>query len=241
MKLMCIIGEKRSGKDTTASIIRKNRKCATYAFADPLKDVLSDVYIANCLANKSGVTVERKHWDGDSTIRENPLMLSNSDVVNYLVECLKSLSNKKNLKCKTSNAGGFEQLVKAIVMKNAEPWSLRRLMQILGTDIVVNKIDKFFWCRLAMNEYFDAMLKHDKFSKYDYFIISDGRQEHEIEFVRNMGAIMLFIQRDTMDKSKRDGHISEQIPQRMINEILIKNNGSIDDLEIAILKVLKND
>lgn len=228
MKIISLVGKKRSGKDSTADVICENRSAMKYALARPIKDSLAHVYVELKYSERTGVTLTKDSFEGIDYDREQNLMLSNSDVHKLLAAAVQHLKECYNLKTN----GFISNIVLDNIMSNSKPWNVRRLMQTLGTDIVCNTIDANFWLKCMMNVYFDNLGKG-----IEYFIITDVRQEHEVSFIRTVG-LMLFIERDSINNNIQDTHITEAGIKRLHDEILIKNNGSLDDLKHSILEVI---
>lgn len=238
MKLVAIVGQKRSGKDTLADMFARQFSSDAYALADPIKEVLFDAYEETDAFRASGVKLTYDDFNGQGIDREKPLLLSNLDVKNIMTKSLAKLQMVFGLKKKVplirdDERKTFEAYVDLVVMTNETPWSIRRLMQTLGTDIVVNHIDYQFWNRTMMVEYFDKTS-----SGYaDYFVIKDIRQDHELKLMRDLGAIIIFVERPDINKST-DEHITESGLTPNENDIVIINDGTLNDLETKLKEVI---
>lgn len=230
MKVISIVGKKRSGKDSVAEIILDESFSVKYALANKIKSTLADVYYDHNYVNKTGQDLFLSHFNGIDYDREQVLMLSNFDVADIMIKCVDQLCEKSNL----SSDYDLSTASKAIstIMKNDQPWSVRRLMQTLGTDIVVNNIDEYFWLKCMVNEYFKC-----KSEGYDYFVITDIRQQTEIDFARLLGQV-IFIERPSINNCNKDKHISEAGLARQEGEILVTNDGTLADLKQTILEVI---
>ena len=69
MKLIFIIGKKRSGKDTTADYLANNYKTKKFQLAGPIKDTLADCWNPD-LTQKTGVSLNRLDFEGKGYDRE---------------------------------------------------------------------------------------------------------------------------------------------------------------------------
>lgn len=97
-------------------------------------------------------------------------------------------------------------------------WTIRRMMQAIGTDIGVNQIDTNIW----LKEFEKAMFTLAE--TYDTVVMVDCRQTHEIEFVRDRGGVVIHILRDT---GLVDSHITEQGLPVEYGDHVVENNGSL--------------
>lgn len=234
LKLIAIVGKKRSGKDTAAQHIENKWPSTTflYALANPIKEALDHGYINSFSNENSGVDLNFKDWDGEGTDREAPLLLSNKNVYILVQESLRFLEQYYGLPKKQLDAVMLD--IKIKIMGNKNPWSIRRLMQLLGTDIVVDLIDQHFWNRQMMNAFFDA----DK-AGGQRFIVTDLRQVHEIAIARDLGAQIIHVERDEINKSQTDSHITEAGLPVFPGETVISNNGTLEEFQAKILEVVQ--
>lgn len=241
MKFLCVVGKKRSGKDTVADFIIAEHPLSTkYALAAPIKEALNYAYNCKNLHQKSGVELTREHFDGTDPLtgleydREKPINISNSDAIDLMQAAVKYLEQLVGLKQKRTLSSSINSQIDTLLWKTSDFWCVRRFMQVLGTDIVVNMIDTQFWNRCMINEFLDSDSKD-----IPYFIISDIRQEHEIQLMRDLGATIIFVEReDSINKNRIDDHITEQGLISCEGDIVIKNSGSLSDLKHKILEVI---
>ncbi|ADG60055.1 gp1 dNMP kinase [Acinetobacter phage Acj9] len=239
MKLIAIVGQKRSGKDTAANVICDEFDTERYQLALPIKWALNEAYNDLGLKKSSGVILSFNDFDGEGIDREQPILISNSDAYNLMYRALKLLqTNGCNLVRALpllpdgENLFGFDAIAKLCTESNNQPWSIRRMMQVLGTDIVVNHIDREFWNRCMMATYIDCRNK-DR----DLFLVKDVRQEHELSLMRDLGALIIFVKRDDINKNI-DTHITEAGLTPVEGDIIIENNDSIEIFESKIKEVI---
>lgn len=240
MKIVCIVGRKRSGKDTIADIILENTNSVKYALADPIKDAIYSAYTSLNMKNRSGVDLSLDHFygfdlDGNEYDRESPVNISNKDASELFKEAIKYLSLKYKLVQGKSIFGHelkccHSTKIELICEAKKEFWSVRKFMQTLGTDIVVNYYDEQFWNRCMMTKLIDNQDKK-------YFIVSDIRQKHEIELMRNLGALIIFVERYDINNTTNDSHITEQGLIPGVGDVVIQNNGTIVDLQSKLKKL----
>lgn len=241
MKLIFLIGKKRSGKDTTADYICDNYSVRKHQLAGPIKDVLADCWNFG-LQKRTGVSLTRKEFEGEDYDREQILLLNNQDVIDYMIACVTRLLTH-HVKAKVRSNGFFidggslyttgQNKISELINKTVEPWSVRRLMQTLGTDIVCNMVDRMYWLKLFAIDYVDSF--HDEL---DYYVVPDTRQDHELDAARAMGAMVIHIVRPGNESSK-DSHITEAGLPIRAGDIVITNDGSLEDLYSEIEKVIK--
>lgn len=240
MKILCVVGKKRSGKDTIADIILKNSESKKYALADPIKDAICCAYASLNMKQRSGIDLSLDHFygfdlDGNEYDRESPVNISNKDASDLFKEAIKYLSLKYKLVQGKSIFGHelkccHSTKIELICEAKKEFWSVRKFMQTLGTDIVVNYYDEQFWNRCMLNVFIENQDKK-------YFIVSDIRQKHEIDLMRNLGALIIFVERNDINNITNDSHITEQglIPE--FGDVIIQNNGTIADLQSELNKL----
>lgn len=231
MELVAVVGKKRSGKDTVCEMIRKQYESITYALADPIKKVLAHCYIECNLHRESGVQLcLNDFYEGN---REAPVLLSNKNVLDLMYKSVIRLKIHYGLSCKLGMHDDMT-ICEKVVMKNNEPWSIRRFMQVLGTDIVVNHYDTEFWNRCMLNAYLDARLT----TLIKYFIVSDVRQYHEMSLMRDMKAKIVHINRINKDTTNSvDEHITEKGIEPIEGEFIIENDATLVELNKKVLDI----
>lgn len=242
MKLLFLIGKKRSGKDTTADYIMDNFNAGKHQLAGPIKDALADALLTEWYHDETREfpRITRSMIEGIDYDREQDLHLSEKDVIRILANAVEFVHHDLPLPCVVYDTdkeildGDTIQAIRdAVINKSVEPWSIRRLMQTLGTDIVCDKLDRMYWVKRFM------LVMADKFNEHDYFIVPDTRQDHELDVARAMGATVIHVVRPENEGSKKDTHVTERgLPIRE-NDIVINNNGSLEELYTNIEKVLK--
>lgn len=116
------------------------------------------------------------------------------------------------------------------VIDDNNGWTIRRIMQTVGTDIAVNQIDTNVW----LKEFEKALFSLEEI--HDTVVMVDCRQTHEIEFVRERGGTVIHILRDT---GLHDEHITEQGLPVEDGDFVIENNGTLDEFYQKLDAVLK--
>ncbi|BAQ22813.1 dNMP kinase [Edwardsiella phage PEi20] len=234
MKLVCIVGKKRSGKDTCANFVANELNSMKYQLAQPIKETLHRAYNIRFGNTQSQPNLNFDDWEGNGEWdRERPFAMNNRDAADLFNESLMILSRQYRLDTFGTDGGyKVQDVVEKLTLNNREPWTIRRFMQTLGTDIVVDELDRMFWMKLFADTYFDNM-----YSDYDYFVVPDVRQVHEIETLRAMGATIIHVVRpDAVDSE--DLHITEAGLPIGPTDIVIENNGTVEELFEKLKKVL---
>jgi adenylate kinase family enzyme len=119
----------------------------------------------------------------------------------------------------------------------AKPFSLRRSMQTVGTDILENKMDKYMFIKLVHN-YFK-----EKYDEYDIFILADGRKPEQLEYFKRKNkyyevqSIKIF--RDEYLKNDTAEHLSEKIFAEIVTDHIIYNYDDIETFYANIEAVIK--
>lgn len=240
MKLVFLIGKKRSGKDTTADYLAEKYKTKKFQLAGPIKLALAVCWSFG-LTQNTGIYLTSDEFEGINYDREQILLLNNTDVKDYMVRCVEYLLNNH---LKTSNPSFYMNKgnlcqngvdkISNIINSNTKPWTVRRLMQTLGTDIVCNLVDRMYWLKLFAINYVDSF--HDDL---DFYIVPDTRQDHELDAARAMGAMVIHVVRPEQESLQKDTHITEAGLPIRDGDIVITNDGSLEDLYSKIEKVIK--
>ncbi|ADI96393.1 gp1 dNMP kinase [Acinetobacter phage Ac42] len=238
MKIIAIAGKKRSGKDTVGMLIdeigRENNKRVNFVrLADKIKEALKIGYEENQLVRVSGIDLTNERLEGIDYDRESPLLISNKDACDLIKSSIGYLQRIYALK-NPEDKSIVEDIIKDVVFSNKESWSVRRLMQTLGTDVVVNRFDKYFWCRLTLNEIFDKM------DHTDICVIGDIRQVHEQDAFDSFGATFMYVSSSRINNIT-DTHITEQglSCENSSQNAFIYNDGSLEDLKPNVAQQLK--
>ncbi|BBC78213.1 deoxynucleoside monophosphate kinase [Escherichia phage EcS1] len=229
MKLLVIVGKKRSGKDTTADYITENFSSLKWQLAMPIK------YALRCAWERSGINELHQllycDWEGTGIDREMVLPINNEDVCVLLHECIEVLHEVFNFRY-TRYDSKVQDAISSVLNNNVEEWTIRRLMQTLGTDVIVNKLDRMYWVKLFTENYLDNF-----YSGYNYYVIPDVRQVHEIDSLRAMGATIIHVVRPETDQNT-DQHITEAGLPISPGDSVIMNTGTLEQLFEQIKKVI---
>ena len=188
--LIALSAKKRHGKDTTADYICDKYGFHKYVLASPFKQLM---------CNHFGFT--QSEVNGINFDRESILNFSGVFVAEKFKKILISM--------------GYSAYVYTIdwsPIENKNDWSIRTLMQTIGTDIGCNQVDKLIW----MHPMVDAFLK------YENLIVSDARQIAEINLLRKLGAKVIHINNPWIHNN--DTHITEAGLPILDDDVVIENS-----------------
>lgn len=238
MKLIAIVGKKRSGKDTCADYLINDVNSTKFQLGGPIKQALWRAWSRrfNERQDYPKLTEEDFYGIGEWD-REKAIPFNNKDATDLFHCALDFLGHEYRLRNPYFQG---KDVVENVVLNNNEPWNIRRFMQTLGTDIVVDQIDRMFWMKLFADAYFDSMkARYDSVvGEFKYFVVPDVRQVHEIDALRMMGATIIHVVRPDTDDSS-DQHITEAGLPIHETDTVIVNDGTLEQLFEKLNKAIK--
>jgi hypothetical protein len=188
--LITLVGKKRHGKDTVADYFSNTYGYTKYALANPIKCHLMEEF---------GFTADQVN--GINFDREKYLGIPGSAVSNRF----KKILNKLEYYASVPN-------IDWTFIEEDNNWSVRKLLQILGTEIGVVQVDKLIWMHPMVERYNNG----------ENLIISDCRQEHEINLCRKFGSKVIHIINPFIIND--DTHITERGLPILDGDFVIENN-----------------
>ena len=214
--LLGIHGKKRSGKDTAARFVRNYEvdiggNAEIYSLAFPIKLALNFG-----IGRTIGLTFD--DFDGKTNVNRDTDLFTID--FGMMLDCLRYLHLSYN---RMKIEDWYKACEIAEKLDYNEPWTIRQMMQTLGTDIMV-QVKTNYWLIPLMKE----SLNKD-------IIIPDVRQTHEIEFIRNNGS-MMFVYRDT---KLCDNHITERGLDPLEHEPIIHNDADLTSFCEKVLTTYK--
>lgn len=110
---------------------------------------------------------------------------------------------------------------------------IRRLLQVFGTEVVR---DLF-----GANAWVDALDKtiFDDEDDLEQFVITDVRFPNEAEYVMRNNGIIIKVVRPNFDNGVEATHASEALVETLPYDYRVLNTGTIRDLTVAVLTVMK--
>lgn len=242
--IYAVSGLKRTGKDTVSNFIQEMTGAKPYALAEPIKRALF-----YAIAPRSKINLEWEDVNGETEYdRETDLNLStlevrnilntsvmfchrnnqfNYDELNQLFLKIKNLRAIDKMRFKDvvcwsfANLFGNKRLANDI--ENKYIWSVRRLMQVLGTDLIVS-VRRDYWLECIPETDGDI-------------IITDIRQSHEMQYCRDNNAQVIFVVKTGIVST--DSHITERGLDPNASDTIIYNDGTLDNLKSKIESLIK--
>ena len=104
---------------------------------------------------------------------------------------------------------------------------MRQLLQKLGTEAGREVVDDNLWVSLGEQQIEAAG---------GPVVVTDARFPNELQLIRRRGGILCWIERDGIGAV--NGHASEHSVSQADCDFTIKNNGTLEDLKIAVLSEL---
>ena len=257
-KIIGIAALARSGKDTVASMLLKHKGVTTYALADPLKIGCQVLFglTDDETWNDDFKEIEIPLWCWSprkffQTIGTDWLRELNPEhwLLRADLELNQNLSNDSGeTKCNLrDHKAHFKLAAQAIFgLSNEETWNSKLSNRVNDFWQLTPKQMVDFIKDHAFAEFSDfedlrikkeislptrTILKHDK---NDIVIIKDVRFENEAAFLRSHNGVIWHIKRD--NALKVISHSSEKGIEVKSGDLVIENNGSLEDLEFVVEK-----
>ncbi|AGN30375.1 dNMP kinase [Vibrio phage nt-1] len=204
-----INGQKRSGKDTVAEILKESHSdnAYIYKFADPIKEGL--------FIKLKEYGYEYADIDGQNNFDREVPTFTFDEAVEIVLTC-----------CEYAKVDADYNYVYYSLLRHTGLFSIRDLLQMTGTD-VARSLDDQHWINYARNKYNELVFNNPNL----VFIITDVRFENELQLVQELGGTMLQV---TRDGSLASNHISDTELGHINDAIQIDNNGSLEELHEQI-------
>lgn len=230
--LYTLCAKKRCGKDTAARFIQEHIEAESYALAHPIKLALQFGLTFN-VYKEDGSKITFEDINGETKFdREQDLGVDDSVARIVIHSALDALSAEDVTFVKLD--GKFRYRVAKFFIDECEPnqpWTIRRFMQVLGTDICVN-VDSMVWMRFMMTKYLECIHLGKS------LIVTDCRQSHEIDILRNLGSKVIHITRPCIETVATDEHITEKGLPVSEGDFIVCNDGSLDDFNRKIGEIV---
>jgi dephospho-CoA kinase len=104
--------------------------------------------------------------------------------------------------------------------------SPRMMMQTLGTE----------WGRKLVNPHIWVMMAHQRLmNAKQTLVITDVRFNNEADWVRSMNGVIIHVDNPRIDPVS--GHSSEKGVERKENDIVLLNDGTLEDLQLKVREI----
>lgn len=224
--LYAICGKKRVGKDCAANFIKDKTNAIPYQLAHPIKMMLCHGF-KDARVTYNDFIINMSDINGETSFdRESPIDFGYSNPKTVLVSALGWLRTHHGTMFTNFMYCKARAMVDELT-KTKNSWSMRELMQTLGTDICVS-LDKMIWIKLFAIQYMTAIGNNQS------MVVVDCRQSHEINALRLLGANVIHIQRPSVEQVATDSHITEQGLSIEEGDHVIVNDGAINKLNYLI-------
>lgn len=228
-KILIISGLAGSGKDTFAKYLKdfSSKDIDLYAIAQPVKELVFDLFLFNDLDIS-----DRTQKEKEKTFLLFPFYKK------YIIRTLKDhgvietdhLYNRKYVEDHY-----YKQFVKTVFGGSFLGFSVKKLsyrtaMQKVGTDFVRRKVKDEFWLEKIQ----------DHLSEDSILVVTDGRFQNEIDYVRGIGGKVLHITTDSeFKKIESSLHESENGVKMHPHDYKFKNNHDDENWQDKMVKKAK--
>lgn len=219
--IIALSAKKRCGKDTVGDFLQEEG-FQKYALANPIKTFLNRAMREDTRLPLFVQNFNMDDFNGFGYDREEFLPISNSDVFRIMRSAWMLVCYDQGIDYTYAHTGTISEAV----LGNKKAWSIRRLMQVFGTDIGC-AINKRIWMQYLEN----VLPEHEN------IVVTDCRQDHEMSEMRELGAKVVHILRDT-NVVEIDTHSTESGLPIADGDHVIRNDGTLDDLKKSVENLL---
>ena len=217
-----INGKKRSGKDALAKLMKRidPEQVYIYKFAQPIKEAIGYGFL------KLHLPISYADLDGESNYDRERLEFSldqTFDIMDYANQYLGLDIDKVWLMEKLTELGD----------ETSQTFSIRLLLQYYGTEIG-RHTNPDIWVDLAK----DVCVSKD--TLHDFVLITDTRFPNEVDMIRSIGGEIIQVVRDS-STINNDTHASENSLANLVPDIVIDNNGTIEELDAKALNIIEGN
>lgn len=129
----------------------------------------------------------------------------------------------------------YDRELREVELPDWKPWSTRKLLQFVGTELMRNQVDEDIWMKNAVS----------RAKKLQKAVISDARFPNEVDGVREMladHAKVVFIRVSRPGHLDAQGGIKGHASEAMIDDLNadvdIVNDGTLEDLYAKVDRVI---
>ena len=205
--IVCLSGVKRSGKDSAANVLVKEYNFQSIALADPIRELCSKVFD---IPVSTFLSDELKEKPFETSMSLNCVQISN---IAEIVQNNWGFNISPDIEMKMFELAGIE-------LKHP-----RHILQIVGTEVIRNNIDKDIFLKLAEKRIQSADSN---------VVITDCRFANERAFFKEKGALLCLVKRPSLAVAT-DTHSSEnELGTDEDYDIIMNNDGSLSRFQIDI-------
>lgn len=250
-RLVGLTGRKRSGKDTVAGFLSRPEN--RISFAEPIKRILMDLnpYLDGQRssgsfgdAREQGRLIDRldaslPRWTNVRSILPPRTVLDIPAMLDELDPFVRNTApDGKAIKGMGSRLSRFVTRLPDFDRYKDESRpidrEIRRLQQVLGTEIGRTMIARDLWVSTGMHNVHRIMQRAED---HDRVVITDCRFDDEAQAIRQAGGVVLRVIRPSLPPPD-DSHASEAGVSDDLVDLEVINDGSLEDLEAAVRIVL---
>ena len=203
--IICLSGASRAGKDSIADVLVRDFKYVKVAFADGLRELASSVFDM----------LPSQFIDADK--KEAPFLYPIRLDEEHLGHMLQIIENIWQIPVSKASKD------KMLLLVGTEMTTPRKLLQIIGTDVVRDCIDDQFWIKA---------LEH-KIGNLADVVITDARFSGERDFAREKGALMCLVKRPSLQNV--DSHRAENdLGEDEDYQIIFNNDDTLGRFQIEV-------
>ena len=223
MKLIGLMGNRKSGKDTFIDMVHKiypDLIIQRIAFADRLKKICSKLFNIDLV-----YFIEQELKEKNFTIKIFGFEFKKSKRFSYQTyeKLINILKTEDNIELTAFQKYCLRQY---IGRKFSTP---RAMLQCIGTDILRDIVNKNF----HVNTVKDFIKRHKDF--VDFIFVSDVRFLNEADLIKEQNGKIIKILRDTTDIGN---HQSDTALLNIPYDAVIDNNGSLNDYLEQIVSLI---
>ena len=235
MKIICFVGPKQSGKDTTFDLLKKNSIVKDkLSFAAPLKELC---------AKHFNLPLRLMH---DPDLKEKPL----KDPIIIKGKTLRRIKWNMIEILDPFVEGQFYNINKAPIqgIEGLVVDTPRKLLQIIGTDFIRDRVYSDWHVKAAFS---DSYLKLKKgFTKNATYAVTDCRFANEYQFLKDKygkDVTFVYVERPVAEEQLKKATHQSELEVNKLRELLekdggivLKNNGTLNELEKTLLMIFSN-
>ena len=236
------IGQKRVGKDTVADMItylcRETHTIHRLSFADSLKDIICETYQLNRQEMEQPENKEKQIASlPEGWTYRKLLEVYGSDVVRHLDVplCDSTWMIKVIHKIEDIRLDSFERMVKRTFDLTSQEMNYSG--KIPRFNCTYQTLYDKLWATMTAKKMPGFQMTP---TKPELILITDARFYDEFRTMENWGANFIQVQRHGVNEgNKVNQHPSNIVDPRMFPDIILKNDGTLDELRELVAKAIE--